>query len=193
MNKNNKILVLSGPTGSGESTITKELISRHSIFQRLITATSRPKRSGEEEGRDYYYFSKEEFEKLIEEKKILEYSYIENRDTYYGTYKPDFEKKMNDGYLIVNVDYVGTLYYKKNYGATAIFIKPESVEILKARLIGRNPEMTESELAKRLDNAKNEIENEEKYYDTTIINKNGKLEEAIESIEEILKKEDFIL
>ncbi len=193
MQNNNKILVLSGPTGSGESTLTKEIITKHPIFQRLITATSRPIRSGEEAGKDYYFFSKAEFEKLTEEGLILEYSYIKNRDTYYGTYKPDFEKKMNDGYLIVNVDYVGTLFYKKNFNATAIFIKPESIEILETRLKMRNPEMVESELLKRLDNAKNEIEKEEKYYEAVVINKNGKLEDAVIEIENILRKKGFMI
>lgn len=192
MQNNNKILVLSGPTGSGESTITRELITKHPIFQRLVTATTRPMRSGEQDGADYYFFSKEEFQKMIAQGLILEYSYIENRDTYYGTYKPDFEKKMQDGYIIANTDYVGTLYYKKNFNATAIFIKPESIDVLAARLKGRNPEMTEMELSKRLENAKNEIEKEEKYYEATVINKDGKLAEAVAEVENVLKKEGFV-
>lgn len=192
MQENNKILVLSGPTGSGESTITKEIVSRHPVFQRLITATSRPMRKGESEGVDYYYFSKEKFEELIKEGLILEYSYIENRDTYYGTYKPDFEKKMETGYVIANTDYVGTIYYKEKFKAVSVFIKPESIEVLEARLKGRNPEMTKIELQKRLENAKNEIEKEEQYYDTTIINKNGKIKDAVMEVEQILRKEGFV-
>lgn len=192
MKNNNKILVLSGPTGSGESTITRELIGKHPVFQRLITATSRPMRSGEQAGKDYYFFSKDEFEKLIADGLILEYSYIENRDTYYGTYKPDFKKKMKEGYIIANTDYVGTLFYKEKFNALAIFIKPESIDVLGARLKQRNPEMTDIELLNRLENAKNEIENEEKYYDVTIINKNGELEDAIAQVENILKKESFV-
>ncbi|NTW27713.1 MAG: guanylate kinase [Candidatus Moranbacteria bacterium] len=192
MQNNNKILVLSGPTGSGESTITRKLISKYPVFQRLVTATTRPMRSGEQDKIDYYYFSKEEFQKMIAGGLILEYSYIENRDTYYGTYKPDFEKKMQAGYVIANTDYVGTLYYKENFKAVTIFIKPKSIDVLNARLKGRNPEMTEIELLKRLENAKKEIEKEEQYYDTTVINKDGELEEAIIEVEKILKKEGFV-
>lgn len=190
---NNKVLILGGPTGCGESTITKAIISRHSIFQRLVTATSRPLRSGEVNEIDYYFFSKEVFEKKIKEGEILEYTYIENRDSYYGTYKSDLEKKLQDGYLIVNVDYVGVQYYKKNYDSLSIFIKPESVESLAARLRKRNPEISEKELIMRLDNARNEIKNEEKYYDTTVINADGKLDEALIRIENLLKDNGFIV
>ncbi|MEI7890535.1 MAG: guanylate kinase [bacterium] len=189
--KNNKILVISGPTGSGESTLTKKIIEQYPVFQRLITATSRPKRTGEIDKIDYYFFSKEEFKELIEKGLILEYSYIENRDTYYGTYLPELEKKLKDGYVIVNVDYIGTIYYKQQYDATTIFIKPESIESLEARLQKRNPEMTTLELEKRLENAKNEIEKEEKYYDNVVFNIDGKLEIAIIEIVKILKKEGF--
>lgn len=192
MENNRKILVLSGPTGSGESTITKELIDKYPIFQRLITATSRSPRLGEQNQKDYYFFSKNEFEKLIKEGMILEYTYIENRDTYYGSYRPDLESKMNSGYLIINVDYIGAIYYKEKFQAVTIFIKPESIESLAKRLKRRNPEITNGELLKRLENAKNEIENEEKYYEHIIVNKDGKLQEAITEVENILKKEGFV-
>ncbi|MDD5397058.1 MAG: guanylate kinase [Candidatus Moranbacteria bacterium] len=192
MKNNNKILVISGPTGSGESTITNKIIAKNPVFQRLITATSRPMRKGEQNGKDYYFFSKEQFEKLIREGVILEHTYIENRDTYYGTYGPELKKEMINGYVIVNVDRIGTTYYKNNFDTTAIFIKPESIESLKVRLRNRNPEMTDIELEKRLENAKNEIENEEKYYDVTVVNKDGALAEAVSEIENILKDNDFV-
>jgi guanylate kinase len=190
---NNKVLVISGPTGSGESTITREIIKSYPKFQRLITATSRPMRSGEKDGVDYYFFSKHQFENLIKEGQILEYSYIENRDTYYGTFKPDFERKLQEGYVIANVDYIGTLYYKKHFNATAIFIKPENIEVLSARLKGRNPEMTDTELAKRLENAQKEVETEEHYYDYTVINNNNALDKALNEVKNILKSEGFTI
>ena len=94
---NNKVLIIGGPTGSGESTITKEIISRYPIFQRLITATSRPMRSGETDKQDYYFFSKEDFLEKIKSGDIPEHTYVENRDAYYGTYKPDLEEKLKKG------------------------------------------------------------------------------------------------
>lgn len=190
---NNKILILSGPTGSGESTLTKELSLKFPKFKRLITATSRNIRSGEIPGEDYYFFTKEEFLKEIEKGNIIEYTYIENRDTYYGSYKPDLEKKLLEGYVIVNVDHVGVQYYKKNYGAIAIFIRPDSIESIKTRLKKRNPEMTDEEIALRLDNAKSEIKNEEHFYDFKIINRDNCLNEALTELENILKSNGFDL
>jgi guanylate kinase len=193
MKRNQKILILSGPTGSGESTLTKKLVEKYPIFNRLVTATSRQIRSGEKDGIDYYFFSKDDFEKLIKSGDILEYSYIENRDTYYGTYAPDLKKKLQNGYVVVNVDYVGTAYYKNNFEAIAIFIKPDDVASLAPRLKKRNPEMSEEELSMRFENAKNEITQEEKYYDVTVINNDGRLDEALNNIENILKENKFIL
>jgi guanylate kinase len=193
MKKNNKVLIISGPTGSGESTITKQLTLRYPIFQRLITATSRPIRSGETNGCDYYFFSKKEFLKKIKDGEILEYTYVENRGAYYGTYKRDLERKLKDGYVIVNVDKVGVEYYKKNYKALAIFIKPDALENIIERLKKRNPEITEKELMFRMESAKKELTDEEGYYDYSVINADGKLENAISDIVDVLKKEQFFI
>jgi len=188
----NKILIISGPTGSGESTITNKIIEKYPIFQRLVTATTRKPRGDEKNKADYYFFSEAEFKNQIEGGNILEYTYIENRGVYYGTYLPELEKKLAQGYVIVNVDHVGLKFYKENYGAISIFIKPESLEVIKIRLQKRNSEMTEKELKQRLKNAQDEIEREEKFYQYKVFNKQDKLDEAIGEIEEILKKEGYV-
>jgi guanylate kinase len=195
MKQNTKrVLVIGGPTGSGETTITNEIIKLFSVFTRLVTATSRKPRNGEKEGIDYYFFSKGEFEKNIANGNIIEYTYIENRDNYYGTYKPDLDEKIEKGFnVIVNVDIVGAKYYKENYNATTIFIKPESIEELKERLANRDKNIDPEELNKRIENAENEIKNEMDFYDYIVINADGKLEAAIEEIIDILKKENYTL
>ena len=120
-----RVLVFSGPTGSGETTITKKLVEKFSNFRKLVAATSRKMRAGEQNEIDYYFMSREEFENGIKNGNIIEYTYVENRDTYYGSYKPDLEKKLGAGLnVIANVDIVGTKYFKENYDATTIFIKP---------------------------------------------------------------------
>lgn len=188
----NKVLIIGGPTGSGESTLTFETIKRYPEFQRLVSATSRPIRNGEESGVNYYYFTKAEFLEEIAKGNIVEQSYIENRDTYYGTYKPELEKKLELGNVIANVDQVGVIYFKKKYPAVAIFIKPSSLDVIEGRIRKRNPAMTNEEVAKRLHNAQEEIANEEHLYDYVIINDDGKMEEALKRIEEILKLENYI-
>lgn len=183
------IFIIAGPTGTGESTITAAMIGTFPNFTRLVTATTRLPRLNEKNGVDYYFFSKEQFQKEIENGNILEYTYVKNRDVYYGTYKPDLEKKLKDGFnIIINPDIVGTKFYKENYGAITIFIKPASLEDLKNRLTKRDSNISQEELAKRLINAENEITNDESYYDYSIINEENKLDEAIEQTVEIIKK-----
>jgi len=78
-------LVIAGPTGSGESTITRELINRYPIFVRLVTATTRPPRLNEKDGEDYYFFSEEEFKKEVTKGNIIEHTFVTGRAVYYGT------------------------------------------------------------------------------------------------------------
>ncbi|HOW60533.1 MAG TPA: guanylate kinase [Candidatus Moranbacteria bacterium] len=187
--KKSKIIIIAGPTGCGESTVTKEIIKKFPKFKRLVTATTRMPRLNEKNKIDYYFFSKKRFKNEIEKGNILEYTYIKNRDTYYGTYKKDLEKKLNSGFsLIINPDVIGAKFFKENYRAVTIFVKPESIESLKKRLMDRDPNISQTELKKRLENAKKEIKNEERFYDYTIINKYGKLNQAVKEVIKIIKK-----
>lgn len=189
-----QIIVISGPTGSGESTVTNAILKKFPHFRRLVTATTRHPRLQEKDGVDYYFFSKEKFLSEIDASNISEYTYIKNRDSYYGTYQPDLTKKINAGYtVIVNVDGVGVDYYKRKYQATTIFIKPSSLDELRDRLKQREPNMTNDELEKRIQNAEAEINNEEKFYDYIIFNENNKLPETVEKVVTILKKEGYQL
>lgn len=183
------IFIISGPTGVGESSITNAIIERIPNFTRLVTATTRPPRLNEKNGIDYYFFSKDEFQNKINDGTILEHTYIANRDTYYGTYKPDLKDKLHKGLnIIVNPDIIGAKYFKNNYKAVTIFIKPESLEDLRKRLIARDPHISSEELQKRLFNARNEIEKEESFYDYSVINEDGKLDEAIDKVVKIIKE-----
>jgi len=195
MSKNEKrVLVFGGPTGAGESTITKELIKRFPNFRKLVAATTRNMRTGEQDKIDYHFMSKEEFQNEIKRGNIIEHTYIENRDTYYGSYKPDLDKKIEAGLnIIVNVDIVGAKYFKEKYDATTIFIKPESLDELKGRFTKRDPNISPEEIEKRIQNAQEEVDREMNFYDYVVINANGKLEIAIEKIIDILKKENYSL
>lgn len=191
---NKRVLVIAGPTGVGESTITKQLIKRYPIFQKLVAATSRKPRLKEKNGVDYYYFDKEGFENELEKGNILEYTYIKNRDVYYGTYKIDLEQRLAKGFnVIANNDIVGAKYFKKYYNATTIFITPGSINDIKERIIGRDPNISPQELEKRLKNAQTEIDKESYFYDYLVKNEQNKLEEAIENVIKILEKENYTL
>ncbi len=187
-----KVLVISGPTGAGESTITNKLIEMDKRFIRLVTATTRPPREGEQNGVDYYFMSQDVFKNAIKTGDIIEYTYVKSRDVYYGSYKPDLEKKLNDGYIvIVNPDIVGAKYYKERYNAVTIFIMPKSIEELRDRLMKRD-QTSVDEIDIRIEDAKREINEEREYYDYEVINENGKLNEAIEEIMGILAKEEYM-
>lgn len=188
MAKLGKIVVIAAPTGGGESTITNEIIRRFSSFKRLVTATTRKPRNNEKNEIDYYFFSKEKFKDEIKKGNIIEYTYIRNRQAYYGSYKPNLEKKLKRGYnVIINPDAVGAKYYKKNYQAVTIFIKPDSLKSIRKRLIHRDNNIKPIELKRRLKNASDEIKKESRFYDYIVINRQGKLNEAIKMVVKIIE------
>jgi len=189
-----KVLVISGPTGVGENTIAEELMRRYSSFARLVTATTRKPRSGEQEGVTYYFMSNDQFEGEIEKGNVPEYQNSRDNNIYYGTYLPDLEKKKKEGRnVIVMTDITGTRYFKKDHNATTIFILPDSMENLKKRHIHRTPDITEEDLSKRLEYAQREIDEEADFYDFKVINAQDKMEEAVDEIITILKKEGYQL
>lgn len=190
-----QVAVISGPTGSGETTITNEIIARFpKRASRLVTATTRPPRDEEVNGRDYYFLSKDEFKQATLDGRIPEYTYTENRDTYYGSYMPDLEEKLVKGQVVlINVDIVGAKYYKNRFDSVNIFVVPENLEALERRIRERSPGLSESEIQHRKENATREIEKEKSYYDYVVVNADGKLKAAVEEIVEILKKEGYTL
>ncbi len=190
-----RIVIIAGPTGSGESTLTNAIIRRYPRkVARLVTATTRAPRKGEQNGVDYYFFSKEVFIAKESAGELLETTYIKNRDTHYGTYLPDLKGKLDAGFIIIiNPDIVGAKFYKKNYEATTIFVMPGNIEEIPGRLRARNPEMSEEEIQKRYTNALQEVEKERSFYDYEIINADGRLDIAVEQIIGILQKEGYSL
>lgn len=188
--KSGFVVIIAGPTGVGESTITKELLKIFPQAKRLVTTTTRPKRPGEVHGRDYFFIDKKTFKKQIKEKKFLEYSYIKNRDQYYGSKKSDFDKILNAGKIIFfNCDKAGLKAVKKTYPRNhlSIFITYEKLSDIKKRLLTRNPNLNPDELKKRLINAR--TENQEKhFYDYIIINRQGQLKKTVKRAEKIILK-----
>src|SRR3989339_456455 len=192
-----RALVIGGPSGVGQSTITQAIIAAHPTFARLISATTRPpqERDGRKEkhGVDYYFFTEKRFLAEIKKGNMLEWQNTRS-SVYYGTYKPELDKKFQAGYcVIINPDIVGARYFKKYYNATTIFLMPESVEALRKRQLIRKPDISEDELEKRLQYASYEIEHESPFYDHIVLNEDGKLDVTLKTVEKILDKEKYPL
>jgi guanylate kinase len=160
----------------------------------LVTATTRAARPGEKDGVSYHFLTKEKFQEELKKGNIIEYNYRKNLDTYYGTYKPELDKQLAaGGVVLAQVQIIGARLLKKEYDATLIFVAPESFETLEARIRERDKTLTDAELRERIAIARQEVEEDAKEYDYTITNEQGKLDEAVEHAVEILKKEGYNL
>lgn len=175
-----KLLIFSAPSGSGKTTLVKHLLQNMDNLCFSVSATSRAPRTGEIDGKDYYFISQEEFQKKIEHKEFLEWEEV-YKGTCYGTLLSEVEQLRSDRKnVLFDVDVVGGLNIKKYYGdeALAVFVKAPSVEVLKQRLIVRSTDSMES-IQKRIDKAEWEM-SFEKDFDVVIVNDN--LEKAQKEI-----------
>ena len=187
-----QIVVIAGPSGSGETTFTNELILAYPNFTRAVSATTRKPRPGELDGIDYYFLTKEQFLDYMQDGTITEHIFVRERDAYYGSYLPDLQKKIDEGKtIIVNTDLSGTRYYKQHYGATTIFIKPRSLDVLRDRFRRRDPTITDEEVDQRTLAAYKEIVESKDHYDHTVFNTDGEFADTIVHVVEILKREGY--
>ncbi len=138
------VIVLSGFSGAGKGTIMKHLLKLHKDEYNLsISATSREKRTGEKEGREYFFKTREEFEEMIKNNELLEYT--EFNGNYYGTPKEYVETLVNQGKdVILEIEIDGALQVKKLYpDSLLLFVTPPTATSLKERLVGRGTETKE--------------------------------------------------
>lgn len=189
-----QVIVLAGPSGSGKNSIINRIVERHPNCTRLVTATTRLIRPGEQDGVDYFYFSMERFDQEMSAGNILEHRYVPHLDTHYGIYKPDLDKKLAEGKIIfAQVDIIGARFLKQNYNATTIFIMPESTEQFRGRLKARNPEWSDKEFDARMKISEEEIKVHSPEYDYRVINADGLLPQTVDNVVEILQKEGYSL
>lgn len=148
-----KLIIFSAPSGAGKSTLIRYLLSQGLNLRFSVSATSREPRGEEQNGREYYFLTPEEFRQRIARNEFLEYEEV-YADKFYGTLKCEVDRILAEGSNVVfDVDCVGGLNIKKIYGeqALSIFIMPPSVEVLRERLEKRGtdaPEVIENRLAK---------------------------------------------
>lgn len=188
MNRKGILVVISGFSGVGKGTLVRRLMERYKEQYALsVSATTREPREGEQDGREYFFRKKEEFEKLIEDDELLEYaSYCGN---YYGTPKAYVEEQLAAGRdVILEIEIQGALKVRRQFpDALLLFVTPPSAEVLKSRLIGRGTE-TMDVIEHRLARALEEAEGLEEY-DYLIVN--DVLEEAVREVHEIIQNEHY--
>lgn len=177
------LVVVSGFSGAGKGTLMKRLIQDYDNYALSISATTRAPRPGEEDGREYFFLQKEQFEKKIAENGLIEYArYCDN---YYGTPREYVEKQLEAGRdVILEIEIQGALKVKKQYpDALLLFVMPPSAAELRRRLIGRGTE-TEEVIEKRMHRASEEAEGIENYEYIVI---NDDLDTCVKELHEIIK------
>ncbi len=175
--------MVSGPSGVGKGTIVKTLVARREDVVESVSCTTRAPRDGEEHGREYYFLTKEDFLRRVEENDFLEYD--EHFGNLYGTPKSFVRETLKEKSVILEIDVVGGLNAKKAFPeCVLVMIVPPSVEELKRRLISRNSE-TEEEIENRLSRLEYELSQKDKY-DFVIVNDD--IETAIKELEQIIDK-----
>ena len=187
LQKQGRIIVVSGPSGVGKTTLVETILEHSSSIVRSVSATTRLPRSGETDGVDYHFLPKSEFERLIEQNGLVEWTkYGEN---YYGTLKSTLESTIKAGKdIILTIDVDGAIQLKKiGLSCLLIFILPPSLQILRQRLEERKTE-TESELNQRLERAKAEFDLVA-YYDYCVVNDQIPL--AIQQLIKIIEVDRF--
>ncbi len=147
------ILIFSAPSGSGKSTLVQHLLDTRQDMELSISATTRAPRGKEQDGKEYYFITRERFEELIKQDAFVEYEQVYH-GTYYGTLRSEIDRIESAGHHVVfDIDVKGGINIKRLFGdkARSIFIAPPSLEILRERLTNRgtdSPEKIEERLAK---------------------------------------------
>lgn len=184
--KKGKIFIISAPSGAGKTTLTRELLSHFNFFEFSVSATTRPPRIGEIEGRDYYFISVPRFRELRDRNAFLEWEEV-YAGRYYGTLKSEISRILDKGCCpILDLDVVGGVNVKQHYqeNAVSIFIQPPNIETLRERLRQRGTESFE-EIERRYEKAREEISYAHRF-DYVIVNDH--LEHAVQELLAIVQE-----
>ena len=174
--------ILSGFSGAGKGTLMKELLKRYDNYALSVSATTRQPREGEKDGEDYFFVSREYFQQMIEDGRLVEYAQYVNH--YYGTPRDYVEKKMAEGKdVILEIEIQGALKVKKRFpDALLIFVTPPSAGELRRRLVGRGTETIEV-INARLRRAAEEASGMEAY-DYLLIN--DEIDKCVEQMHQLI-------
>lgn len=177
-----KLIVLTGPSGVGKGTLIRALLARHSDLYLSVSATTRSPRSGEVNGKNYYFLTRADFEKMIQQNELLEWA--EYAGNYYGTPRIKVEEKLNQGNtVLLEIEVIGATAIKQIFpDALRIFILPPSLDVLEGRLRGRGTD-SDAVIHRRLHRAKEELSMSAEF-DHCIVNDD--LETALKQLELII-------
>lgn len=185
MDNKGVLVVVSGFSGAGKGTIMKKLMEEYDNYALSISATTRQPRPGEEDGREYFFKTVEEFKKMIAQDELIEYAkYVNN---YYGTPKEYVEDQLRAGKdVILEIEIQGALKVKEKFPDTLLmFVTPPSVEELRRRLVGRGTESMDV-IESRLNRAREESEGMERY-DCLVVNDD--LDVCVAEVHQIIQSE----
>lgn len=175
------LFVVTGPSGSGKSTIVHHVLSDLRNVQFSVSHTTRPKRNSEEDGREYYFVSRKEFERMIVRKKFVEWAVVHGQ--HYGTLKREVEQKAKTGDLVLDIDVQGAAEIRKKYKkAVFVFVLPPRFQELKRRLEERGEDSL-AVIRRRLQDARREIR-EYVHFDYIVVN--DQLDRAVLELESIM-------
>jgi guanylate kinase len=183
--KRGKLIVISAPSGSGKTTIARAIMQKYPGMLFSVSATTRPPRAGEVEGRDYFFLSKEEFQRRVATGDLVEWEEIYGN--FYGTLKSEVDRALRQGTIMLfDVDVKGALSIKKTYpdDSVLIFIKPPSFEALQERLLNRKTE-DDTTIRRRLDRVPMELEKGSQF-DWQVVNDDLKI--AVAKVDEIIRE-----
>ena len=187
MNRKGILIVVSGFAGSGKGTLMKELLNQYDNYALSISATTRKPRGQEVDGKEYFFKSVEEFEKMIAQEELIEYAnYVGN---YYGTPKAYVEEQLASGKdVVLEIEIQGALKVKEQFPETLLlFVTPPNATILKERLVGRGTETMEV-IEQRMKRAAEESEGNLSY-DYLLINDD--LQTCVEQMHHIIQSEHY--
>ena len=181
-----KLILISSPSGGGKNSVIKALLAQFENSAQFVTTTTREPREGEENGKDYFFRSREEFEAMMADSGFVETN--EYAGNIYGTEKAKLDEFLGAFDIVFSQ---ADVHGKHSLDALAIphlsiFLLPESIDILKNRIIARGG-VSEEKMNERMKIAEEELETS-KDYDHRIVNAEGKLEDTVEEIKKIIKK-----